>query len=259
MSISFFTRNGDIGTRGKAGSNVIRGKQIADYLGAKLNPKEGFENDICIFVKMLPEVYPKNSYLDIIDGKNCVDWLFNHLDLKAIVCTKSIHKFLIKKLSRDVIYIPQHHCNYDRIVRDRNKIVTVGVIGRSDSEFKPIEELKSKLKKLGINYQLKCSYIGKDDIVDFYKNIDVQIIGKRRRHWMKNPLKIINACSFGIPTLAVPEDNYLDMKEYYIPVQTVNDVINEIKKLQNGWDANRLIEKAEEYHIENISKLYKKL
>ena len=36
---------------GTGGAGDIRGKQTADYLGGKKNPKEGFENDICIYVK----------------------------------------------------------------------------------------------------------------------------------------------------------------------------------------------------------------
>src|SRR3990167_7107951 len=32
-------------------SSMIRGDQIAEYLGAKVNPTEGYENDICIYIK----------------------------------------------------------------------------------------------------------------------------------------------------------------------------------------------------------------
>jgi len=46
---------------------------------------------------------------------------------------------------------------------------------------------------------------------------------------------------FGIPTLAVPEKNYADMEGYYTPVQTIDNVIEEIKKLQEkGWNAHFL-------------------
>ena len=32
-------------------SSLIRGNQMAEYLGGKLNPTEGYENDVCIYVK----------------------------------------------------------------------------------------------------------------------------------------------------------------------------------------------------------------
>ena len=54
-------------------SSMIRGDQIADYIGAKLNPSSGFEDDVCIYVKPHVERPPfdfkgKKSYLDIVDG-----------------------------------------------------------------------------------------------------------------------------------------------------------------------------------------------
>ena len=49
------------------------------------------------------------------------------------------------------------------------------------------------------------------------------------------------------------------MEDFYTPVDSVNELIREIKSLRNGWDTSRLIKKAEEYHIDNIIKLYQKL
>jgi hypothetical protein len=45
MGISFFTKKG--------GSGEIRGKQVAEYIGARLNPETNFEKDLCIYVKIL--------------------------------------------------------------------------------------------------------------------------------------------------------------------------------------------------------------
>ena len=52
---------------------------------------------------------------------------------------------------------------------------------------------------------------------------------------------------------------YKEVEGYYWPVKTMSELKATIIKLQKGFDADRLIEKAEEYHIDNISKLYGQL
>jgi len=49
------------------------------------------------------------------------------------------------------------------------------------------------------------------------------------------------------------------MDGYYIKVDTIERLVKEVVRLRDGWDAQRLIDKAEEYHISKIAELYKKL
>ena len=71
---------------------------------------------------------------------------------------------------------------------------------------------------------------------------------------LKNPLKIVNAMSLGIPTIAYPEMAYKEIEGYYTRCNKIEDLITKPK-----YDKKALIEKAEEYHIDNISKLYRGL
>src|SRR5512139_3024520 len=105
--ISFFRRHG--------GSGEIRATQMAEWLGARVNPRKGYEDDICIYVKMQPpENYPRKSYLDIVDGEERVSWLLKHPDIGVIASSLSGHDYLCRKLQRaGIVYIPQHHCNYE--------------------------------------------------------------------------------------------------------------------------------------------------
>lgn len=259
MNVSFFARH--VYINGKIGSGAIRGVQISERMGAKLNPVNDYQDDVCIYIKTeVPKDAPKKAYLDIVDARTLVPWLLEHPEIKVISSSLSGYEFLIKMLKRDdIVLIPQHHCNYERVIRDRKGIKVVGVMGRPESMFDPMEEVKEKLKEIGIEYRIQSRYKSREDIVDFYKQIDVQVIGKRRNRSLKNSLKIVNACSFGIPTIAVPEIGYEDMKDFYTPVNSVDELIEEVKSLKNGWDASRLIKKAEECHIDNIIKLYQKL
>src|SRR3989304_8326463 len=52
---------------GRGGAGLIRGVQMAEYLGAKKNPTKGFKNDICTYVKIRPpDNHSKRSYLDLV-------------------------------------------------------------------------------------------------------------------------------------------------------------------------------------------------
>ena len=77
-------------------------------------------------------------------------------------------------------------------------------------------------------------------------------------------MKIINASSFGIPTIMYEEPSSEEMDGCFIPVRTLDEFLAELDKLRSNPElydqyAKRCIEKTEEYHIENIAKLYKNL
>jgi hypothetical protein len=65
--------------------------------------------------------------------------------------------------------------------------------------------------------------------------------------------------SFGIPTIAGQKLGYRDIDDFYIHADNMDELVTEAVKLKNGWDADRLINKAKEYNISNISKLYENL
>src|SRR5436309_1721406 len=80
-------------------SSMIRGEQIASYIGAKLNPTSKYENDICIYVK--PHVPKgttdfkfegKRAYVDIIDGWGLLPVLEKYPKVGVIACSKQDEK-----------------------------------------------------------------------------------------------------------------------------------------------------------------------
>ena len=170
------------------------------------------------------------------------------------------HEYLKEKLGRDdIVFIPQHHCNFERIRRESKEIKVAGVAGGQGAIQCDVEELKKMLARLGIEFKWKTRFKNPADVVAFYEGLDLQIVWRMMDRPLKNPLKIVNAMSFGIPTVGYPEMGYKEVDGYYWPVKTIEELEATIKKLQKGFDADRLIEKAEEYHIDNISKLYGQL
>src|SRR3990167_10154547 len=161
-------------------SSTIRGDQIAEYIGAKLNPESGYENDVCIFVKpyikkeldFKPYInfdIGKRSYLDIIDGANLAQVAHKHPEVGVIVCSQADYKIMSKELPNNkIVLIPQHHCNFDRIRRNWREVKKVGVIGtRGAFPYLP-KELRGELEKRGMELIEFSSFFTREDIIDFY-------------------------------------------------------------------------------------------
>lgn len=255
-------------------SSITRGEQIADYIGAKLNPTDGYQNDICIYVK--PPSSPgqdflfegKKAYLDIQDAPGCLDLVKNHPEITVIAASNSMYEILTKTLPNKIVIIPEHHCNFERQRRKRKKITTVGCIGTSGSFKYMPKDIKEHLADRGMEFIEFSKIFTRADVVNFYTSIDIQIIWRPQiyssKNKLRNPLKIVNASSFGIPTIMYEEPSSQEMEGCYIPVHTLDEFLVELDKLRLNPKlyeqyAKRCIEKSEEYHIENIAKLYKNL
>lgn len=267
-------------SKGSAGN--VRGKQPASWLNAKLNPKSGFENDICIYVKVLPpDNYPKHTYFDVDDSVKAVEWLKTHTDTGVIVNSSMSRDYLSKLLKRDdIVVIPHAHCNWENWVRPDREVKTVGIIGSKTSFRYPIDDIREKLNKLGLeliyNYDYWKSYGDEDGmsedqrrqkVVNFYKSIDIQIAWRKHAFRsdfipLKNANKLINAGSFGIPTVAYPEESYTrEWKGLFIPTQTIEELLFWVSELKTEKDLYKVmsrlvLKKASECHVNNIKKLY---
>jgi len=260
--ISFFVKGG--------GSGKIRGEQIAKHLGAKLNPEKGFENDVCIYVKCVPPLpHPKRTYIDVIEDSMGLRWVRDKKDVGIIASSVSIQNYMVEKTGRkDIVLIPQHHCNFKRELRTRKEVTTAGIIGNKQAFQYPLDKLEKKLDKIGMKLKtlIKPEFKDRQEVVDFYKQIDIQLIWRPDiDHVVKNPLKLVNAMSFGIPTVSYPEKNFMmELEDYFIKAGIIESMIGWVKTLKHYKSVyNNYVRLglriAEEYHIDNIAKLYKKL
>jgi len=256
-------------------STVVRGWQIAERVGAKLNPKSGYKSGVCIYVnpqlgkKSDFKFEGKSQFLDILDRLDLVPILKKHPKLSVIACSEIDYIGLAEMLATQaltnkIVLIPQHHCNYDREIRTRKKITTVGVIGTQHT-FKYLPgDLAPQLTKRGIQLLKSSKILKRQDVIDFYKNIDLQIVWRPWRKKLASPLDIVNAASFGIPTIALEEPFFKEMGNCYIPVSNFNEFLARLDALRlptTLYDnySKLCLQKAERYHIENIAKLYKAL
>jgi len=242
-------------------SSLIRGHQIAERLGAKLNPTEGYENDVCIYVKPGERKFEGIPYIDIVDEEGA---LIRHPEIPVIACSEFSGKVLSKYPHKKIVVIPQQHCNFERLKRTRNDITCVGMIAQPGAWPYVPKEIGERLKERGIEFVQYSNFLTRQDIVDFYQKIDVQVMWRPFNLKMGNPLKLVNAMSFGVPTIALPDNGILELEGYYLKAYTPDDVITQLDRLirePSLYEEYSLkgLAKAEEYHIDNICKLYKEL
>ncbi len=264
---------------GSAGN--VRGKQIANILGAKHNPTEGFEDDICVYVKVLPKKVTKYTYIDVDDSTGAVEWLKTHTNTGIIVNSSLGQEYLSKLLKRDNIkVIPHAHVNWENWIRPDREVKTVGIIGSKTSYMHSLTTLKKKLKELGLKLLYNKDYwkfYGDEEgmseeqrrqkVVEFYKKIDVQVVWRPDNTFgentkpLKNPNKLVNAASFGIPTVSYMEEVFKEWKGCYLGDTDINGFFNWIRELKRSRElyqfiAKKGLEKAQSYHIDKIKELY---
>jgi len=254
---------------GNYGSGEIRGKQMGTFLGAKLNPEDNYKDDVCIYVKQQPpENFPLKSYLDIVDGVGLIPWIKNHPNCGVITTSFTGKRFLENNISQKPVYIPENHCNYRNDKRTRKEIKRVGGIGELKGFGIPFEVVKEELNKKGLEFVFCDNYKSRNEVCEFYKSIDIQVCWrphvKGAHAQLHNPLKLANACSFGIPTVSYPEDNFVaEFKDIFIEAPTIEDFFDSIFLLQDesiyDYYSEKGIEAAKKYHIKNVKEYYEAL
>lgn len=253
-------------------SSIVRGEQIAAYMGnARLNPESGYEDDVCIYVK--PHIkpgndfnFPKNSWIDIHDGWELITTLQKYPEVGVIAYGDLAYETLKKIIPNRIVTIPHHHVNFERTRRKRDKILRIGTTGSPFAWTYIPDEIKEGIKKRGLTLELYTNFYPRMSVSRFHESIDVFI---HWRPWLNRklscPFKIINAASFGVPTIALDEPSFKEIGDLnYIGVKTPEewlaalDMLIELPLTYENM-ANSCIDMSERYHIENISKLYSEL
>ena len=258
----------------RGGGNMIRAGQISNYLDGRINPESGFENDVCIYVLGMyrtdgPEV--QYAYYDVMD---CQPIFLNRMLQRTrgdIIAVSLTQHDLFREMfpTRKVYFIPQHHCNFYREKRPDRPITTVGCIGDISSVQYDHNEVARMLSDIGLKWKFKTEFMRRRRVVEFYKDIDIQISfrpQKTESMLHKNPLKLSNAGSFGIPTVSFPEPAY--KAEWKgggcLWGESMQDIMSQVKRLKDDpvlykEISGRAVVKSEKYHIDNIAPLYKML
>lgn len=249
--VSFFTYNDFLGTQ-------IRALQIAEYLGARVNPPD--HEGACIHVKPtnLENVFD-GEWVDISDSPFVAEMLKTKPKVNAIAHSQHIYNIL--EIPNKKVWLSQQHLNWERDKRDRKEITTCGYIGGPSQHTKDFFARVGKaFEDAGFKF-ISCFDYGnvRERAVNFYKSIDILVIeNEKRESDYKTPTKMINAASFGVPSIARPLPGYLEWEGNYIKANSLEEMISEAKKLKDNYESwvDKLIDAAEFYHISNVAKRY---
>lgn len=250
---------------------IIRGLQKAELFNGRINPTSDYMDDVCIWIKSYPtneNNIPPYVYVDVMDRPHLESWLSKHPRVTVITAAPIAMRYMQEHLKQNkIIYIPQDHCNFDRIRIPKRPIRVVGVIGGSPSIQWPLEEVEKMFAEIGLEFKFFTRWKSREDLIKSYSQLDIQIVYRpwSKYPWLNNLGKLSNAGSFGIPTVAFPEKSYYEeWEDYCLWGGTIEDIVNQVKRLKDDpvlyHDmSEKAIEKAEEYHIDNISKYYLEL
>lgn len=254
-------------------SGEIRARQIASYLNQPVDIliDELKEDDVCVCVKFIPnEVITKRvkkCYVDIVDSYGSLYNLKDRNDLGVIAIGKSANTCISNYLDRkDVVIIPEHHCNFERATIEVDKPKTVGLICYPECFHLEVDKVTLALNALGLQFKICTEFSNRLDVCNFYKTIDIQLTFRFTSEYseLKNPLKVVNAGSFGIPSVCYPEPAYVQEGVRFMAAATFEEAIGWCKLLSNdiAYYKNASVaalEDAEEYHISKIAPLYEGL
>lgn len=252
-------------------SSRIRGEEIAKALGETYTTDGTFDQGgVRIHLK------PRNlrrvkdgDYVDIIDDIKLVPQLKLRPKVKVLTYNIPYYEYLRQELPNEVVNIPHPHINFENKTRTKNKKIIGGMVGKSAPQsYIVYEAIRKALATIDVDFKECFTYQSREEMLKFYDLIDFQVawydpIPQGDSAYFRYPGKIINAGAFGIPTIAQPILGHMEMLGFFIPAETLEDVVKGVEKLKDDayYDkySQSILEKVKEYHMDKIAELYRKL
>jgi hypothetical protein len=269
--ISFFYRRTNLSGRVRV--------QLADRIHARCNPTEDVQDDLCIGVKLLPGSIRRDKlptgavlgdyYLDFIDHHTSLAWLARWPDIKVIVCSKSGQAWLNTHVRNPLTFIPQHHCNVARELRPDRPVKTVAYIGLMTGLPPWYDTVNDAVAKMGLTMRYFTDFQTREDVVNAYRQTDIQFqwvegMPEKLAH-TKNPMRVINGLSFGIPMVSNRLPAYIaECSGMHVSTETIPDAMTAIHDLATipdlyGWYATHGPDFAEAYHLDTVAEMFRGL
>ncbi len=278
-------------------SGYIRGIQMAQRIGGQfieLGSNEKSKNKIVILLRnysaSVVDFYKKQGCIvgyDIADmpvgdavfrGKK-IDNLkdYAHQECDFFVVNNSLVKSDVQAVSNKPAYvIPHHTTNFDNLRAEfREKVKTVGYVGLPEqiSAVKEIEEMCSAWNASFISVHPNT----REECDDIFRKIDIGIVfaehdGKMNEHVInlmkryKPNTKLSNFQSYGIPTICIPYESYLEFGENacaFVPdkdhmLMQLNFLLSKDPTRRREM-SDAAFEVGKKFHIDSIKKLYENI
>lgn len=246
-------------------SGKVRGTQILSYLSEHY-PDVVEKSNVEIFIKRDIGSNAGNA-IKIVDLIDLELPLYKVSEADGFIVTNDVAKeYAERRTSKPVYVIPHHHCNFDDLRREDREVKTVGYIGAVDRLSILVDILRKKLEKHGFEFVTHFLTLedSRDSVVDKYLGLDISLVFDNSSAKfsfppeLKNPLKVVNAGSFGIPTVGFRELAYRDVR--MIEASNTHKIIVSCLALRDKSVYNPVatdcVEEAKKFHIKEIAKKY---
>ncbi len=262
-------------TNRKWASSVVRGRQIAGTLGVPCDPPGIDPGETEVAVKCWSRVFPEieRLFCGILDSDSLLAAIRAHPRVGVIVCTEAGKDYVASRIENPIVVIPHHHCNFEDRIRPERSSAVLGYAGpRGNFDLDP-ETLGRALSRIGLSFRWLFTdevIVSREGLCRFYLGVDIQVIFRRPRlipnmpPELKNPLKLLNAGSFKIPTVGYPERCCREAGEGFLPAKTLEEVVAACDAIKADTALyTRLAEaghrQAQPYHIRHLCRYYRHL
>jgi len=240
------------------GAWLIRAKEIAPYLNAKLDPLFLNSNNcnlVIIVKRPEPEVInrikrqsipiiwdiqdsfpqlPKNNYGELSKDK-ILDYyvkLLKEISPTIVISTNSQMKKDIEELGFKSVIINHHHRKNITVNPLREKLITLGIEGSPFQYGKWQKKLHSICKKLNLTFKPNLN-ASKDKLHFFDVVVNIRSFdGYAAKYWKSN-IKLANAHGSGTPAICSRSQSYLDTASGYERwADTEEEIITAIEELR---------------------------
>ncbi len=255
-------------------SGEIRGRQVAERLrergrDVEVDPPELKRDDTVLCVKsMLKDdavAHVQRMLMDVVDSPQTLEWLKTHESVE-IVSIGLTHEAYMRELypGRKVWLLPEHHCNREGVRVRLEQPRVVGYCGTVEGLQLDAKTLAAAIAPLGYELILCYDPPTREDVCRFYRCIDVQLCWRPSLSdlRLKNPLKLANAGSFGVPTIAYPEPSYVEeCGGEFLPALKLEDVLTHLRAFrERGWTwrnwSDIAFQLSGRYSLERVASLY---
>lgn len=258
-------------------SGEIRGRQIAAELQRRghdvaVDPGMLYRGDVVLCVKSMPEDsavrHVARILMDVIDSPASLEWLKGHEKVE-IVSIGRTHAAYMQELfpGRRVWLLPEHHCNREgaRVRVEQPRVV--GYCGTLEGLQLKVDDIIKAIAPLGYELILNYDPPTREDVCRFYRCIDVQLCWRPSLSdpRLKNPLKLVNAGSFGVPTIAWPEVSYVEeCPSEFLTALTLDDVVGYLSNFRECSRGYRTwcdvaYQLSERYSLERVASMYEEV
>jgi hypothetical protein len=256
-------------------SSQTRGYQIAERINGTVVPVVVTDDSVNICIKCLPAdgfLDKHKVYIDVVDGYGLIPWLKAHPTIGVIAISNVAKVYLEQQLGRkDIVLIPEQHCNFEcyrKPLPEKPKVL--GYIGYKENLHLDVDCIRRAIEPLGMTFETCFEFPTRESVCEFYKRIDIQLCFRVDYSplcpvpELKNPLKLANAGSFGIPTIAWPELSYEDeFGNCFMPAYSLRDIFQWCSVLKEGAAygirSDFAYDCSKRYDISRITELYKQL